>query len=136
MGGTGRVGGILAFPPVRIIGDISYSLYLVHWPIIVFYRYVTEADLTGTEQFCLVVASIILGFALHFGVEKPMRQPEFWRRGRVALAPVVFCRCGADCCQRMGYQRMGVASSRGDAPSHGERQWCDRHRSQNAQIQD
>ncbi len=55
------------------IGLISYSIYLVHWPFIVFYKYWKFGALTYLEQMMLIVFSFILGFILWKYVEKPWR---------------------------------------------------------------
>src|SRR5690606_6168455 len=36
---------LLALKPAQIIGNISYSTYLWHWPIVVFYRYQTGDEI-------------------------------------------------------------------------------------------
>ncbi|WP_423142543.1 acyltransferase family protein [Parablastomonas sp. CN1-191] len=77
---TGRqatfVSRLLSFGPVRFVGLISYSLYLVHWPVIVFQRTswvlyagpsrVIEKGLTLAV--CLVLAVLSWRF-----VERPFR---------------------------------------------------------------
>ncbi len=56
------------------VGRISYSMYLIHWPIIVLYRYSTNPDLTWIEQ-CGLGAVIMLGtLVLHYGVERAFYQ--------------------------------------------------------------
>jgi peptidoglycan/LPS O-acetylase OafA/YrhL len=59
------------------IGLISYSLYLVHWPLIVFGRYVFGglADST-TGKLCLVVISIVVAYLMYRFVETPFRRPR------------------------------------------------------------
>jgi peptidoglycan/LPS O-acetylase OafA/YrhL len=66
---TGR---FLAIPPLRFIGLISYSLYLWHWPIIVFYRFLREP--TNKEKFLLVVVCILLAAISWRFIEQPFRQ--------------------------------------------------------------
>uniref|UniRef100_F1L6X1 O-acetyltransferase oatA n=1 Tax=Ascaris suum TaxID=6253 RepID=F1L6X1_ASCSU len=53
------------------IGDISYSLYLAHWPIIVFFRYMYHADQLLFKD-CLVVAqlSVLLAYLSFKTIEK------------------------------------------------------------------
>src|SRR5690606_32157368 len=41
-------------------GKISYSLYLYHWPLVVFYIYIYGDDLFAIEKFALLAASFIL----------------------------------------------------------------------------
>lgn len=65
--------GFFASPPLRLIGRISYSLYLVHWPLIVFARS-WYGEITPPVAAGLVVASLLLAGALHYGVEQPLRQ--------------------------------------------------------------
>lgn len=78
----------LAVPPVQWLGDISYSLYLAHWPVIVLYRFAAWRfePFSPTEQACLLAGSLALGYALFVGVERPMRQPGFWTRFNSAPA--------------------------------------------------
>ena len=56
------------------IGELSYSIYLWHWPIISFIRYYNARyELTGIE-ICTVIAVTVLGSLLSFYlVEKPLR---------------------------------------------------------------
>ncbi len=55
------------------IGLISYSLYLVHWPLIVFYGYWKLGEITDTEKVIFVAASFVLGFILWKYIERPWR---------------------------------------------------------------
>jgi len=73
LGGQGPVSSILSQSVVRYVGRASYSIYLVHWPIIVLYRYLTLEDFSGFESFALAIVSIGAGFLLHETVEKPFR---------------------------------------------------------------
>ena len=68
-------------------GRISYSLYLYHWPVILFYENHSMKSLELTDQliiFCVATALAIMSY--HF-VEKPLRSPSpFWPDNkRVAL---------------------------------------------------
>lgn len=55
------------------IGRISYSLYLWHWVIIVYYRYWVNRSLFPYEKVMLVLVPIILAYFLWRFVEKPFR---------------------------------------------------------------
>lgn len=57
------------------IGLISYSVYLVHWPLIVFYRYWSSQPLELHEMVSIVALSIALGFLMYRLVEVPYRKP-------------------------------------------------------------
>ncbi|MEE8574309.1 MAG: acyltransferase family protein, partial [Thermodesulfobacteriota bacterium] len=56
------------------IGLISYSVYLAHWPLIVFYKYQKFTSITGGERVLLVAISILLGYLMWRFVETPFRQ--------------------------------------------------------------
>ncbi|MCF6546001.1 acyltransferase family protein, partial [Escherichia coli] len=43
------------------IGLISYSVYLIHWPIIVFYKYWISRDITTLEKVSIIFSSLIIG---------------------------------------------------------------------------
>jgi peptidoglycan/LPS O-acetylase OafA/YrhL len=63
----------LSLTPFRFLGKISYSLYLVHWPIITLYRSYTITAPGVYELIALGAASIAAGAALSFGVEQRFR---------------------------------------------------------------
>jgi len=57
-----------------LIGRISYSVYLVHWPLMALYRYWRVNPLSFGERYALVAASFVLGHVLYSVVETPIRQ--------------------------------------------------------------
>lgn len=61
---------------VEYIGKASYSIYLVHWPLIVFYTYVTLTDFSIYEQAVLGLLSIGLGFLMWHYIENTFRYPR------------------------------------------------------------
>ena len=79
-GGRGFIkGNVLILPPVVYLGKISYSVYLVHWPLIVFWKYVLVfRDITIYDKLAILVLSLILGFLLYRLVETKVT----WKRLR------------------------------------------------------
>jgi len=59
--------------PAVKIGLISYSVYLVHWPIIVFYKYWIFRPISNLESILLIFASFILGYLMWKFIEQPFR---------------------------------------------------------------
>lgn len=55
------------------VGLISYSLYLVHWPIITLYKYLSFNQLSAVEQTGLAVVSVFLAILIYKFVEQPFR---------------------------------------------------------------
>lgn len=55
------------------LGVRSYSIYLTHWPIMVFWKLATDMELSDTEKIVSVLLSIVSGALLHFMVEKRFR---------------------------------------------------------------
>ncbi|MEG3089306.1 acyltransferase family protein [Sphingomonas sp. PB4P5] len=72
-GGRTVVGRVLGSKPFVAIGLISYSLYLVHWPIIVFFRYVLLRDFTAIEKVALISLMFALASLSWRFVERPFR---------------------------------------------------------------
>lgn len=64
---------LLNNPVATAIGAISYSLYLVHWPIMVFLRYVDLRALGYVQMAQALAASLALGAAMHLLVERRFR---------------------------------------------------------------
>ena len=55
------------------IGLISYSVYLIHWPLMVYYKYWKFSDIILIEQIGLIVLSLLLGFLMWRFIEGPFR---------------------------------------------------------------
>lgn len=78
-GGTARISGLLLRNPIMVgIGKISYSLYLVHWPLLVLYRYWRFDELSLTEICGVLVASFVLATLMYYKVEQPARRGAWW----------------------------------------------------------
>lgn len=58
------------------MGKTSYSVYLVHWPILVLYTYYIFRTPTTLERVALLFASLLLGIILYTCVEKRIT----WKR--------------------------------------------------------
>ncbi|SCX30460.1 Peptidoglycan/LPS O-acetylase OafA/YrhL, contains acyltransferase and SGNH-hydrolase domains [Mycolicibacterium fluoranthenivorans] len=85
IGGEPRYQGFLCNPASNYIGNISYSLYLVHWPVIVILGAIMDANI----YFYLCVLALSFGLAIgsyHF-VENPLRRAD-WQKFRVGVQKV------------------------------------------------
>ena len=63
----------LSLRPMTFVGDISYSVYLWHWPLIIVVPYVTGADLQTLDKVGILVGTILLAWLSKVFVEDPMR---------------------------------------------------------------
>ncbi len=82
MAGPGtRAGRLLSLRPLVAIGDISYSLYLWHWPFAVFTRLYIQRPLGPVEALLVIFASIAAASATYVWIEKPMKRLDGPRRG-------------------------------------------------------
>lgn len=66
-------GKILSAPPLVFVGKISYSLYLWHWPIIVYTQYASIYELSTATRIILFLASFIAAYLSWKFVETPFR---------------------------------------------------------------
>jgi peptidoglycan/LPS O-acetylase OafA/YrhL len=73
---------LLSLRPFQYLGDISYSLYLWHWPLIVFTALALDRELTIVDGAAVIALSIALAHATKVLVEDPMR----YRIGERGLA--------------------------------------------------
>jgi peptidoglycan/LPS O-acetylase OafA/YrhL len=83
-----RVGRLLSNRAFVYVGALSYSLYLWHWPLIVYTRHLTDAPLLAWQAAALIALSLVAAAASYRFVEQP-----FQRGGRLADLP--FLRVGA-----------------------------------------
>jgi peptidoglycan/LPS O-acetylase OafA/YrhL len=83
----GVVARVLAGPPLRSLGRISYSLYLWHWPVIVLLT-AARTGLSGASLVgCRLAAMLGTACLSYFVVERPMRRADWSRWWRRALVP-------------------------------------------------
>jgi peptidoglycan/LPS O-acetylase OafA/YrhL len=75
----------LSLPPLRFIGLISYSLYLWHWPLIVFYRLLFVNGLGRVEKVALVAVCILVATISWRFIEQPFRTKPYKLKARGAL---------------------------------------------------
>ena len=95
-------GHALASRPASYIGEVSYSLYLVHWPVVVFTQYILVKEFSGIAGLLLVIASFALAIPMHRFIEKPLRKP-----GSLRLSGPAFCLS----CAGIAMSLMATASS-------------------------
>lgn len=73
--------------PLVKLGDWSYSLYLVHWPIIVFATSAIMRDVSPFDLSIMLALSLLAAMGLHYSIELPIwksKLPLSW--GKIAAA--------------------------------------------------
>ncbi|QIB65267.1 acyltransferase [Kineobactrum salinum] len=73
--GANPVQLVLEHPISLWLGRVSYSMYLVHWPLIVLYRHQFGFELAPVDQLLLAGATLLSTALLHYGIER-----RFYRR--------------------------------------------------------
>ncbi len=68
------VGRVLSVRPVVLIGRMSYSLYLWHWPVLVFAGYVIVDPMSEMQALACLALSFALAFLSWRYVEEPFRR--------------------------------------------------------------
>lgn len=76
------LGSALTSGPAVAVGLASYSLYLIHWPLLVFYKLYTYQPLRGEEYALLFLASAVLAGMMYLWIEKPFRKPVTANSGK------------------------------------------------------
>ncbi|GAA4415663.1 acyltransferase family protein [Georgenia halophila] len=77
-GGDSRTspGWLLALRPMVFVGAISYSLYLVHWPLVMIPQAAGEAPLPAWATIGLSLLAIPVAHLCYRFVEQPFRRPR------------------------------------------------------------
>lgn len=77
-GGTIRAGSLieraLSIAPLVWLGNLSYSLYLVHWPVLTLAKEHAGHALSLGDNLLLVLLSLALAAGLHYWLENPVRR--------------------------------------------------------------
>ncbi|MUL43200.1 acyltransferase [Streptomonospora sp. PA3] len=83
--------GMLQAAPLTRLGEISYSLYLWHWPVIVLFSAQEHPELPHWLHSAIVIGmSIAFATASRYLVEDPIRFRARWARGRTGLVVFLF----------------------------------------------
>lgn len=91
-------GRALSWRPAVWIGLISYSLYLWHWPLIVFTEYAQGSALSPWQSVLVIAVSILLSWASLKWIETPWRDSQrHSRKGIFAMSAAGFAGLGALC---------------------------------------
>lgn len=85
-GGSSLVGRVLSWRPVVFIGLISYSLYLWHWPLLVFARHLSPEPLSVSSALAVLVFSGIIATLSWRFVEQPFRKAKQTREAEVVFS--------------------------------------------------
>jgi peptidoglycan/LPS O-acetylase OafA/YrhL len=75
----------LTWRPVQILGDTSYSVYLWHWPLIVFAPIVLARAITTPDKLAILALTLGLGWLCKVLVEDPVRHWRALTKRRAAL---------------------------------------------------
>ncbi|BCG95586.1 acyltransferase family protein [Mesorhizobium sp. 131-2-1] len=85
-GARNGLSAVLALPPLQWVGKLSYSLYLWHWPVIVYAGMLTADLSTAQRLFCLALTLALSAFTYLF-IENPIRR-NGWLMANAARALV------------------------------------------------
>ena len=111
--GRASVLPLLSLRPIRFLGDISYSVYLWHWPLIVLVPYLA-AKLGGEEKLgfvaslAIIVVSIIAAWASTTWVENRFRKSSFFSSSKKTFA---FAALAMALVAALGLSQMVVANT-------------------------
>ena len=79
------MGRVLSLGPNVLLGKMSYSLYLWHWPIFVFYAYYANKKVSAATNLSLVPIALVIAFLSWRFIETPTRHRRDHPRRHVAL---------------------------------------------------
>lgn len=83
--GSGVVWRFLAWPPIVLIGLASYSIYLWHWPLLVYAHYWTVTPLGVVGVTVALAATLVLSLLTWRFIEQPWRDRRVVRRARTVV---------------------------------------------------
>ena len=64
---------VLANPLMTYLGRISYQIYLIHWPLIVFFKYRAFEPMGVSDQLLITAATLLLSVLIYHAIDRPCR---------------------------------------------------------------
>ena len=80
---------VLRWKPVLAIADSSFSIYLWHWPLLVFYRQRVGENVSLAGGLAIIVVSVLLAHLTTKFVENPVRSSKTLARSATATLAVI-----------------------------------------------
>jgi peptidoglycan/LPS O-acetylase OafA/YrhL len=68
---------LLRQPPMQFVGRVSYSWYLVHWPVLTILPMAAGRALTTADRWLVLVSSLAIATVMFYVVEQPIRTRRF-----------------------------------------------------------
>lgn len=91
---TSKINNFLSTKYLVYIGEISYSLYLWHWPLMAFFRYYkNEYEFSTVDRLIVVIATIVCSLISYYLIERSLRKAKGFR----FIGPFVVLG-GGSCC--------------------------------------
>ncbi len=83
--------GLFGLRPIQFLGDISYSVYLWHFPLLILTPFILDQNMNLTTKIILIPITILAAWLTKKAVEDPMRRSRFLitRRPRWTFAFVI-----------------------------------------------
>jgi peptidoglycan/LPS O-acetylase OafA/YrhL len=128
--------GLLATRPVVYVGKASYSIYLWHWPLLVFSKMYLGKDFSFAAQAGVVLASLAIGSLSYEFVETPIRSRRWLPDNRhlvlcCGLVAMLICATACSMYSYLASKYPEVALGR-DMPQppepSGKDAWLDKYR--------
>jgi hypothetical protein len=88
LNGKTVVSRVLSQPPFVLLGIVSYSLYLYHWPVLAFLRSLS-VDLTGVHGVSALLYILAAAALSYVAVERPWRATDWSPRAVIVLLFIV-----------------------------------------------
>ncbi|WP_407208763.1 acyltransferase family protein [Citrobacter sedlakii] len=68
------------------IGIVSYSVYLIHWPVLVFYKYYVFRPINTFEKISIVVVSVLLAYVSYHFIENKFRRINLFSLNKMCVS--------------------------------------------------
>lgn len=99
--GTAKYTGyIFRCMPIRQLGLISYSLYLIHWPLIIFFKtyhqdFGLKFDISFNEKILIIALALFCSFFMYYFIEQPFRKPNIQKNKKHLIKAIAQGLCFA-----------------------------------------